>query len=242
MVVESEHVRDVMLPGIETIGPDEPVRVARRRMESTTDRSLIVADGARPIGIVAWRAISNQNRVPADAPVSEFMTREFPTITPDMPLSQAQNNIAGVDIDNIPVVNEEGQLVGVVPRPVLAHVEQAAQEAPVEEVEPLGTRPPTEMMGPGQTAVSTPAEAAGPDLRTGMSVVGGNGDKIGTVSELLADTAGRATAIVVEHGLLRKKHKRVPVDNISGVSDGTVTLTIDSRDFGLLPNVEDQAS
>ncbi|HET7035068.1 MAG TPA: CBS domain-containing protein [Thermomicrobiaceae bacterium] len=242
MVVESEHVKDVMLPGIETIGPDEPVRVARRRMESTTDRSLIVADGTHPIGIVAWRAISNQNRVPADAPVSEFMTRDFPTITPDMPLSQAQNNIAGVDIDNIPVVNEEGQLVGVVPRPVLAHIEQAAHEAPIEEVEPAGTQPPTQVMGPGQTAVSTPAEAAGPELRTGMGVVGSKGDKLGTLSEVLADPTGRATTMVVEHGLLRKKHKRVPVDSIAGVSDGTVTLSIDGTEFGFLPNLEDQGS
>jgi CBS domain-containing protein/sporulation protein YlmC with PRC-barrel domain len=242
MVVESEHVRDVMRPDIATIGPDEEVRVARRRMESTSDRSLIVAADDRPVGIIAWRAIMDQNQVPAEAPVSEFMTRTFPTVTPDMPLVEAQQNLAGVDVDKIPVLDEDGKIIGVVPRPVLAHVQQATGGAPVEETEPLGTLPPTEVLGPGQEGVSTPAEAAGPALSTGMNVVGETGDKLGTISEVLADTAGRATAILVEHGLLRKRHKRIPVDEITDVRDGDVVLSISGTEFGLLPNLEDLTS
>ena len=240
MVVQSEYVRDVMVPTIDTISPADSVMVARRRFDSQTERSMIVADGHHPVGIIQWRAIMDQNTIPGEAPVQDFMVQEFPLLKPDTPLTQAIESLGSVDIDRIPVVNEDGDLVGVVPRGSLAHAEQVTQAAPAERTEPWGDQPPQAFSGPGQEAVSTPAAAAGPMLAEGMNVVGVNGDKLGSVSEVLADPMGRATHFLVQHGLLRKKHKRVPVDNVVSADGDTVTVSMTSTEFGFLPDIEDQ--
>ena len=242
MVVQSEHVRDVMVPGVETINATDNVRVARRRFDSQTERSLVVAEDGRPIGIIEYRSIMDQNAVPAEAPISEFMKTEFPTLTQDMPLAEAQQALAGgdVDLDRIPVVDDNGMLVGVVARTSLARAQTVTQAAAVNETEPWGDAPPAGFSGPGQEAVATPEQAAGPQISTGMNVVGENGDKLGTVSEVLAGPQGLATHFMVQHGLLRKKHKRLPVDEIVGVNGDSVTVSMTSTEFGFLPDIEDQ--
>lgn len=239
MVVESGFIRDVMLPVDDTISPADSVRVARRRFDSQTERSMVVAEDGRPVGIIEWRRIMDQNAVPADAPVQQFMLQDFPTLTPNTSVAEAMSALGGVDLDRIPVVNEQGALVGVVPRGTLAHAEQVTQAAPVERTEPWGGQSPEAFAGPGQEAVSTPEQAAGPQLAVGMNVVGENGDKLGSVSEVLTNPQGRATHFLVQHGLLRKKHKRVPVDEVMHSQGDTVTVAMTGQEFGFLPDIED---
>jgi uncharacterized protein YrrD len=71
-----------------------------------------------------------------------------------------------------------------------------------------------------------------------MTVSGSSGSKLGQVSDMLVGISGQLEAIVVEHGLFGRKHKKVPADLITSVSEDQVNLTIDSPEFKSLADIE----
>ena len=78
--------------------------------------------------------------------------------------------------------------------------------------------------------------------KSGMTVVGAAGKKLGTVSELIRDTmTGELAGFVVAHGLLGRKHKRLTPEVIDRVEGDTVVLKIDAREFNLLADIEAQS-
>jgi CBS-domain-containing membrane protein len=218
-------ISDLVSEGLDTIGSQESVRAAHRRMEAQSLRSLIVVDDDRPVGIVKWRALRSADSA---STVATCMTTDFPVLRKDMHVTEAHGHIGDVDFDNIPVIDEEGRLVGEVPRGAIVH-----HEVPTDREDHL-------------TATGDPAVPASvsafPDLRAGMDVVAAEGGKLGKVTELSDDpTTHRLAHVLVEHGLLRKKHKRVPTDTIGRLDGDTVVLKISKTEWGILSDVEDQS-
>lgn len=213
---ETSMVSDLVSSELDTIEPNETVRAAQRRMEAQTLRSLIVTENGNPVGIVKWRNIRQAN---ADDMVSAHMETVFPVLRADMRMSDASLEIGDVDFDNIPVVDENGALVGEVPRSSLMQTD--AGTAPVDAV----------------AADDNPVLMS---LEIGQTVVDADGSKLGTLDELIQDTStSRVMQIVVEHGLLRKKHKRVPADTVRAVDNGDVVLGITKVEWDFLPDNED---
>jgi len=217
-------ISDLVSEGMNTIEAQDSVRAAQRRMESQTLRSLIVVEGDRPVGVVTWRDLRGVND---DSLVSEWMKTDFPVLRRDMEVQDAHGRLGEVDFDHIPVIDEEGRLVGEVPRGALVHHESASRD--VDRIDREGDIVITADDGPAY------------DVRAGMDVVGVDDDKLGTVSEVLTDpTTHRASHMLVEHGLLRKKHKRIPFDTISHVDGDRVVLGISKTEFDFLANEEDR--
>ncbi|GBD16266.1 hypothetical protein HRbin26_01161 [bacterium HR26] len=219
-IAEGRTVADLMVQTLDVVTPDQLVRTVQTRLGGEARLSLIVVEGERPVGIVRWREIMGLAGENAERPVREFMVREFPHLTPSLTLAEALarlnefgDRLSGIDY--LPVVDEEGRLVGEVPAMALAHAEQRA--VVVEEAADLG-------------------------LRSGMTVVGAAGKKLGTVSELIRDTmTGELAGFTVAHGLLSRKHKRLTPEVIDRVEGDTVVLKIDAREFNLLADVEAQS-
>ena len=117
---ESGMVSDLLSNNLDTIDPNETVRNAQRRMEAQTLRSLIVEENGTPVGVVKWRDIRTAN---ADAPVSSYMETTFPVLRSNMRAMDASAELGDVDVDNIPVVDENGALIGEVPRASLLQSE-----------------------------------------------------------------------------------------------------------------------
>lgn len=228
-MVEEPRIADVVAPEVDTIHPEDPIRTARRRMEAQTRRSLVVVEEDRPIGVVQWRDIMSEEAVDAEAPVRDYMVREIPILTASMSLSEARERLTNVDIDRLPVVDEGGRLVGEVPRSTVTHSDEVIEDATVE-----ATAEPT-MAEPG-----APPEAEQPTIGAGMTVNARAGKKLGTVDQVIVDPDGALTAISVQHGFLRRKHKRIPADLIDRVEGDQVVLSIDQMEFNMLPNVEDE--
>jgi predicted transcriptional regulator len=217
-------ISDLVSEGLDTIEAQELVRAAQRRMEAQTLRSLIVVDGDRPVGVVKWRDLRSAD---ADSTVATCMTTDFPVLRKDMHVTEAHGHIGDVDFDNIPVIDEEGRLVGEVPRGAIVH-----HEVPTDHEDHV-------------TATGDPAipasDSAFPELRAGMDVVDVDGGKLGKVTELSDDpTTHRLAHVLVEHGLLRKKHKRLPTDTIGRVDGDTIVLKISKTEWGFLSDIEDQ--
>lgn len=213
---ETSMVSDLVSSDLDTIEPNETVRAAQRRMEAQTLRSLIVTENGNPVGVVKWRGLRQAN---ADDMVSAHMETVFPVLRSNMLMADASLEIGDVDFDNIPVVDENGALVGEIPRSSLMQTEGSAM--PVDAVQ----------------ADDNPVLMS---LELGQTVVDADGSKLGTLDELIHDTAtSRVMQIVVEHGLFRKKHKRVPADTIQAINDGDVVLGITKTEWDFLPEDED---
>ena len=80
-------IRDVLVPAVDIVRPDESVRVVHRRMEGEALRSLIVVDEGRPVGVIQWRDIMRPNDGEPEQVVSDLMHQAFPVCTENMPES-----------------------------------------------------------------------------------------------------------------------------------------------------------
>lgn len=239
-------IDSLMVPQFDTITPEEQVRVARRRMEAETRRSLIVVDGDRPVGVIEWRHIMRESEVPADAPVGDYMVREFPLLRRDMMVNEAIGHLGQVDFDRIPVVDQGGHLVGEVPRTALSKFGTTTSSAePAVEGFPQDQRVLEQTSerfgddtdaGPFETYEAT---TAGFEVQTGMAAHGSGGSKLGEIDEIILDPNGSPAAFMVKHGLLSKKHKKIPMDNVDRVEGDRVVLAIDQSEFKILRDEED---
>lgn len=223
MVEQTSTISDLISDSMDTIEAHETVRAAQRRMESQTLRSLIVVDDNRPVGVVKWRDLRSAD---GDETVATHMTTDFPVLRSGMEITEAHGHLGDVDFDNIPVIDENGQLQGQVPRGAIVH-----HEIDVDENERIDTT--------GEPAFSG-ADDTGFDLRIGMDVIDAEENKLGTLTEMSDDpTTRRLAHLVVEHGLLRKKHKRLPADTVSRVDGDNVILGITKMEWGFLADIED---
>jgi len=222
---EVTTVGQVMMPVQDIIKQDEDIRMARRRMESEAKRSLIVVDGDAPVGMLEWGRMLRQDDTSSQTLVSDYMTRDVPLLTQDMPLDAAGQQLGSVDLETFPVVDTDGHLVGEVPRSAILRRQESAGEAMATEPIPAGA--PVD-------AIPSPFS----HIVNGMTVNGSDGSKLGQVSDLLSGVSGQLEALIVEHGLFGRKHKKVPSDLITGADDEQVVLTIGSTEFKQLADIE----
>jgi CBS domain-containing protein len=114
-----------MTASVVTIAPDETLREALNVMRSKRVRQLPVIDGDRLVGIITDRdtkraspsALSGDqeeyDRILNETKVSQFMTREPMTTTPDTSMKNAVRIFITQKVGALPVV-ENGRVVGIV--------------------------------------------------------------------------------------------------------------------------------
>ena len=124
-------VGDVMSAPPVTATSSETVAAAAARMQEKRVGSVVVVDGLRAIGIMTERDLVRFGASGADASmakVSEWMTEDPDTVSPDVEVADAWKSLAEHDYRHIPVV-KDGDLVGIVSMRDLMRI---AQIRPVE--------------------------------------------------------------------------------------------------------------
>jgi CBS domain-containing protein len=110
-------VRDAMTHRAETIGPDETLQAAARRMKQADVGALIVCDDARVIGILTDRDIVVRSiadgRGPAEAEVRSAMTPQVVECCEDDELEGAATRMARGAVRRLVVLDASRKLVGV---------------------------------------------------------------------------------------------------------------------------------
>ena len=118
-------VSDLMSPDVETIYEDETMDLANTILTLGRIRHLPVTtrDG-KLIGLVTQRDLARgvaqlykdhgAKADDLDMKVTEMMTGDIATITPDAPLLEAAETIWETKYGCLPVVTKEGELVGIV--------------------------------------------------------------------------------------------------------------------------------
>lgn len=218
------RVRDTMSPLTQMIQASHSVVAARQRMQGEMRvKSLIVVDGDRPVGMVRYNDIVGEGAVTGGT-VESVMLTTVPAIRADQTLEEVTGIMTQFDVDRLPVIDDNGALVGELQRAALT----------LSETVTTGTSAGAAQTADGH-ALST---APGPEVHPDMEVVGAQGNKVGKVKEIRTDSlSGALTHIVVHTGLLFGKDKSIPADLIGDVSGGTVSLKVDKSEVDMLPDL-----
>ena len=139
-------IADVMTRHPRAVDAQTSVREAARLMEGDDVGSFPVVeaqDSPRLIGVVTDRDIALRvvaaGRDPETTAVSEVASREIHTVTPDDDLDDALERMARAQVRRLPVVINEGELVGILSQ---ADLPRITKEKNVGEIVGAISRPP----------------------------------------------------------------------------------------------------
>jgi len=110
---DKEHVRDYMTSHVVSLSPDLTVDEAIERVTSEGHVGLPVAEGRQLMGFVTpkqlLRHLDDRQR-----PLSEIIARGTVVAHPDMSLDDAARILFRMGVKELPVVDDEGLMVGVI--------------------------------------------------------------------------------------------------------------------------------
>ena len=111
-------IRDVMTSNPRTLAADRPVADAAKLMRDEDVGLVPVVEGDRLVGTLTDRDIAIRvvadGRDPESTSVREVASTDLVTIDPEQDLDEALRLMAQHQVRRIPVVEEDGRLVGVV--------------------------------------------------------------------------------------------------------------------------------
>ena len=113
-----QRIREIMTSNPSTIEPDKPVAEAARIMKQEDAGVVPVTENGRLTGMVTDRDIAirvvAEGRDPQSTPVREVASKDLVTVDPQQDLDEALRLMAQHQVRRLPVVEEDGRLVGVV--------------------------------------------------------------------------------------------------------------------------------
>jgi CBS domain-containing protein len=137
---EGPPILTIMSKDVVTAKRDEPLEdVVKKMVEKGVGSVVVVDDGGRPIGIFTERdlllKVVGAGR-PLSTPVGEVMTPDPITAKPDWSLTRTLEIMVHYGFRHLPVVSDEGMLIGIVSIKDLART--LTGEVDVEELHAAG--------------------------------------------------------------------------------------------------------
>ena len=130
-------IRDTMTSNPRTIETSTPVAEAARLMSSEDVGSLPIVEGERLVGMLTDRDITvrvvAEGMDPQSTTVGDVASRDVVSVDPQQQLDEALRLMAQHQVRRLPVVEEDGRLVGIVAQADVATAGQDAQTGQVVE-------------------------------------------------------------------------------------------------------------
>jgi CBS domain-containing protein len=135
----SQSIRDVMTSNPCSIDADKSVAYAAKMMRDQAVGLAPIVEGDKLIGMLTDRDIAirvvAEGRDPDQVNVAEVASRQLVTIDPQQDLDEALRIMAKHQVRRLPVVEEDGKLVGVVAQADIAREGDDSQTGElVEEI------------------------------------------------------------------------------------------------------------
>jgi CBS domain-containing protein len=135
----AEGIREVMTANPRALESGSNVMEAARLLRDEDAGILPVVEGEKLIGTVTDRDITirvvAEGKDPEKTTVGEIASRELVTIDPQQDLDEALRLMARHQVRRLPVVEEDGKLVGIVAqRDIALHASDAQTGDVVEEI------------------------------------------------------------------------------------------------------------
>lgn len=221
-----ETIADYVRPPYLTVDAGDPARTAYRRMQGDGVRSLVVVRDGRYMGIVEWQTIRDLSAIELAEPVVRHARQDLPLLATNTSIAEAMAAFDATDVAGLgllPVVDAAGRLEGLIERD---EFQGLMQDAPGEI---------TVRVDPVRRLVS------GPDVpQPGAAVRSSDGRKLGKFERYIEDR-GRPRWMLVSHGIIRKKRRRVPLVAVERQSPDEVLLKIDRKTWlTFRDRIEDQ--
>jgi CBS domain-containing protein len=112
-----KSVRDAMTPSVRTASPSQSLAEAAQLMKSDDVGSIAIVEEGRLVGIVTDRDIAiravAEGVDPSAVTIAEVASRDLVTVEPDLDLDEALALMARHQVRRLPVVEEDGRLVGI---------------------------------------------------------------------------------------------------------------------------------
>lgn len=124
-------VRDLMVPTVLTVSPNDPVSDADRSMRETSDAAAVVLEGQNVVGLLTEKEIAQASN---DATVRDVMNKEPAVIAPGAPLTEAARVMTEKSQRFLPAV-DGGLLVGILSLPDVRKWAKAGDHPDKEEVQ-----------------------------------------------------------------------------------------------------------
>jgi CBS domain-containing protein len=111
-------IRELMTEGPRTATPDDDVATVARWMRDEDAGALPVVEGDRLVGMLTDRdvvvRVVAEGRDPASTRVGEVASRRLVTVDPQQDADEALRLMAQHQVRRLPVVEEDGKLVGMI--------------------------------------------------------------------------------------------------------------------------------
>ena len=131
----AKTIREVMTSKLCSIDTDKSVAYAAKMMRDEDVGIAPIVEGDRLVGVLTDRDIAvrvvAEGRDPEQVKVTEVASRDVVTLDPQQELDEALRLMARHQVRRLPVVEEDGRLVGVVAQ---ADVAQAGDDRKTGEV------------------------------------------------------------------------------------------------------------
>ncbi|MDQ3881023.1 MAG: CBS domain-containing protein [Chloroflexota bacterium] len=132
--MQERTIRDVMTPNPSTLSADSTVAEAAKLMKREDVGVIPLVEGERLVGTVTDRDITirvvAEGKDPTSVSIREVASTDLVTVDPQQNLAEALRLMAEHQVRRLPVVEEDGRLVGIVAQ---ADVAQEAEPAQVGE-------------------------------------------------------------------------------------------------------------
>jgi CBS domain-containing protein len=132
-------IRNVMTPNPTAVEPSTPVVEAARIMKNQDIGPVPIVEGERLVGVVTDRDIVlrviAEQKDPQSTTVGDIASTDLVTIDPQQSLDEALRLMAQNQVRRLPVVEEDGRLVGIVAQADIA--QQGADQKTGEVVEQI---------------------------------------------------------------------------------------------------------
>ena len=114
----NQSIREVMTSDPTTVEASSPVAEVARVMKQEDVGSVPIVEGGRLVGTITDRDITvrvvAEGRDPQSTTVADVASRDLVTIDPQQNLDEALRLMAQHQVRRLPVVEEDGRLVGIV--------------------------------------------------------------------------------------------------------------------------------
>ena len=114
----AKTIRDLMTSNPTTIEPDKTVVDAAKLMDDEDAGLIPIVEGQKLVGTITDRDIAirvvAEGKDPQSAKVRDVMTSRLITVDPDQDLDEALRLMAEHQVRRLPVVEEDGKIVGIV--------------------------------------------------------------------------------------------------------------------------------
>ena len=111
-----KSIQDAMTSNPTTIEPTTTAQEAARTMKSENVGSLPIVEGDKLVGVITDRDLAIRiiaEGKGTDTPVADVASKDVVTIDPQQGLEEAARLMATNQIRRLPVVEEDGRLVGI---------------------------------------------------------------------------------------------------------------------------------